>query len=359
MQNNSVSARNIACMIAAYSLCSGLMSGFGTLGQDMWLAVIASAVLNIPLILMFARIAKVNAGLGLIEILDKRFGKVAGAILAAFLAWYALHVSSLVTRNFTEFVATISLDKTPKVFIMIGLIAVAGILAASKVKVIVRWSLVVMILITFNLVLSTLAALPAMHVSFLKPVMEHSLGEIVSTGFSLGAMAFSETVIALVVFGSLKKGDSPFKTYFLGFGWGALLILMVVVRNITVLGRDMVANLTFPSFVAARVVNPGSYIEHIESIVSFNMILLGVTKVSICIRAAAMGIAKVLRMEEQSKQCIIPVCMLSVALCVISFTNIQELLAFVEAYRFYALPFVALIPAIIWIKSEIAKAKSR
>lgn len=356
MQNNSISARNIGCMITIVSLCSVLMTGFGTIGQDMWLSVIASIIMSVPLILMFARIAKVNPGLGLFEIIDRHFGKVIGAILTGLLSWYALHVSTLVTSNFTEFVSTISLEHTPKAFIIIGMITVGGILAASKTMVMGRWSLIVFIIVTCNLVVTVPAALPSMHISNLKPVMEHSLAEIFSTGFSLGSIAFFETVLVLVVFGSLKSDDKPTKAYLFGIGWGFLLILLVIIRNIMVLGREMVTISVFPSYITARVTSPDDFIEHIESIVSFNLILLGITKISICIRAAAVGVAKILKMEDMNKQCVIPVCLLSIAICATNFSNFQELIAFVEAYRFYAIPFTFVIPAIIWIKSEIGKS---
>lgn len=357
--NNSISARNVGCMIALISLSSVLMTGFGTIGQDMWLSVIAAAVMSFPLILMFARIASVNPGLGLFEIIDHHFGKVVGIIFIALLSWYALHVSTLVTRNFAEFVSTISLEHTPKVFIIIGMIAVGGILAASKVKVMGRWSLIVFIVITGNLILMGLAALPSMKFSYLKPVLEHSLGEIISTGFSLGSIAFSEVVLVLTIFRSLKSGDKPIRAYLIGIGWATVFILTVIMRNIMVLGREMVASSVFPSYITARVVSPGDFVEHIESIVSFNLILLGITKVSICIRAAAMGIAKILKMEDMTNRCVVPVCLLSIAICATNFTNFQELIVFVEAYRFYAIPFVLVIPVIIWIKSEMGKSRQK
>jgi spore germination protein KB len=320
--------------------------------------VIAAMILNLPLILMFARSAAVNPGMNLFEILYKQFGKVAGGIFTALFSWYALHVSTLSARNFTEFVATISLKTTPKVFIIIGLIAVAGILAGCKTEIMARWSLIVFIAVFTNLVLTILAALPSMNISYLKPIMEHSLGEIVSTGFSLGSIAYGETIVVLAVIGSLKAGEKPLKAFLLGGFWATILIMMAVLRNIMVLGREMVNSSVFPSFIATRVISPGSFVEHVESVVSFNLILLGITKVSVCLRAASTGIAKILGIEDMAKKCITPICLLSIAICAISFTNFQELIAFVEAYRFYALPFTLLIPAILWVKSEIGRARA-
>ena len=352
MQDNTVSARNIGCMIALMTLSSLLITGLGSVGQDMWLATIVAALIAVPLLLVYARISSLNRGLNLIDIVYKHFGSLWGCVLTLLLSWYALHVSALVTRNFTEFVSSISLEHTPKVFIIIGMIAAGGYLANTNFKVLGRWSLIVLLLVTINLVLTLLLSLSSIQISYLKPVMEHSVREIFSSSLSFGAVAFAETALALVAFGAMKSGDSPYKAYGIGIGFGAVLLVSVVMRNIMLLGREMISTAVFPSYITARIINPGTFIEHIESIVSFNLILLGITKVSICIRAASMGVAKLFRLEVTDRMVITPISLLSIAICVTSFQNMQELISFLSAYRLYASLFTVLIPLIIWLKSE-------
>jgi spore germination protein KB len=273
------------------------------------------------------------------------------------LSFYAAHVSALVTRNFAEFVVSISLENTPKIFIIVGIMAVGGYLASTNFKTIGRWSLIVLSIITFNLAITIFLSIPSMHISYLKPVMEHSIGDILSDGFSFGSIAFCETALALIAFGDIKKGESPYKAYGIGIAFGTVIMLSVFLRNCTMLGREMISTAVFPSYITAQLISPGSFIEHIESVVSFNLILLGITKIAICLRAASMGAAKLLRSDD-FKKCIVPICLLSTAFCVTTFSNIQELIAFADAYRFYALVFAVLIPILIWIKSEWHKRHS-
>ncbi|MDR2932406.1 MAG: endospore germination permease [Oscillospiraceae bacterium] len=358
MQNTAISSRNIGCLIALSSISSLLMTGSGKIGQDMWLAVIAATVFAVPLVLMYARIAKLNPGLNLYEMACQNLGNAAGSIITALLSWFALHISALVTQNFTEFVVTISLENTPKVFIIMGMIAVGGFLAGTNFNVMGRWSVIILIIVSGNLFVTLLLSLPSVNFSNLKPVMEHGLPEILSTGFSFGAIAFAETVLALVAFGSAEEKARPYKAYAFGIGYSAVMLLSVVMRNATVLGREMAATTVFPTYVTARIVSPSAFVEHIESIVSLNLILIGITKVSICIRASAMGVAKLLRMAD-IKKLIVPVSLLSVAVCVASFSNMKELILFVDAYRFYVIPFTIIIPAAIWTGSEWRKRNKK
>lgn len=282
------------------------------------------------------------------------YDRVAAWILTLLMSWYSLHVSALVTRNFSEFVSTISLENTPDMLIIMGMVLVAGYLAASDFKVIGRWSLTVLIVVSVILLITLIFSISVMDFSNLKPVMqEHSLKEIASAGFSIGTIAFGETVLALAAFGAMKPGEKPFKAYGIGIGIGALILLCATTRNILVLGREMLEYTIFPSYVAVRVISIGNFIDHLESVISFVLILMGITKVAICLRAASMGAKKLLKTQVPVKHVVIPMAMLAVAISVTNFTNMQELLDFSEAYRYYSLLFVLLIPVMIWIKSEM------
>ena len=351
----SASARNIGCMITMMTLCSLLITGFGNIKQDMWISAIIAAMIALPLYLVYSRIASINPGLGLFEIAYRHFGKIGGGILTCLLSLYALHVTTLVTHNFTDFVSVISLENTPKPIVIIGMIVVSGLLASKTLKVIGQWSMIILIAIAINFVVTFLWALPEMHFTYLLPVMEHSFSEILLAALSIGAIAFGETALALTAFGSLEPGEKPYKAYLIGIGCGIVLLLIAIMRNTLVLGGDMAATSIFPSYVTARIIHTGNYIEHIESVVSFNMILLGVTKISICIRAASTGVARLLGHEEKMKRYIVLICLVSYIVCIATSSNIMVLIEFVKPYRYYALFFTVLIPIIIWIKSELDK----
>lgn len=358
MQTNKVSARNIGCLIILMELTS-LLAGAGKLAQDTWLAVLAAAVIAIPLFLMYARTAKLNLGRGLFDMLDFHFGKVGGGILIALLSWYAIHVSSLVTRNFTEFVSSISLNNTPKIIIMIGMIAVGGYLASCSYKVMGRWALIILSIITFNFILSFFLAFRSMDLNHIKPVFEYSLEEILAAGYKLGSIAFTETFLALIMFQALKPQESPYKPYLIALLFGTVFLAGVMFQNVLVLGKNMVDTSIFPTYITARVIQPGAFIEHIESLLSFALILLGISKASITLRVATVGVEKLFGLDQKKKQALVPVCLLSLAICSISFTNIQELIDFVSAYQYYVIPFTILIPIVLWLKSEWHARKAK
>jgi spore germination protein KB len=213
--------------------------------------------------------------------------------------------------------------------------------------------------ITLLTVLTTLLSIPVMRPANLKPVLEHSVTELFMGSVSFGATAFLETVLILALLGNLKKNNSPYKTYRFGLIFGVLGLVSSALRNTTVLGKEISATAMFPSYTAVRVIGFGDFFEHMESLTSFNLILLGFTKAAICIYAASAGAAKLFGVDSY-KKLVLPVSLLSLIACLTVFTNMQQLSWFTgDVYPLVAMVFAAVIPILIWIKSEAGKTTAQ
>lgn len=359
MKKADISARNIGCVIALTMLATTLIIGFSEIGQDIWIAVLFSALLGVPLLMIYARIAALNPGLGLFDIISRRVGPFWRKVFYLAFIWYALQVSAFVTRNFTEFVVTISLERTPKVFIIMAFVALAGYLAGENDNLLGRWAMIAVVVILANLFITLILSVPSISFDNLKPFMEHGIKKVWSNAFTLWSISFVETVLILISFDALKQGDTPYKAYGIGALLGTGLLLGALTRNVLVLGREVTEITLFPSYVTARVINPGTFLEHIESLIAFNLIVLGTTKVAVCLRVAAVGTAKLFKKKEGPPNLMPPICLISIALCVMDFSNMLEMINFVEVYRFYAIPFAIVIPAVLWIRSEAALRKRK
>lgn len=352
MPEHSISTRNTGSLIALIVMSGSFVSGASKSGQDAWISVIIASVCALPLMLLYSRIVHLHPGLGFFDIIEKLFGKVIGKSIIALLTLYFLHLSTLTTRNFSEFTNVVSLEKTPILVIIAVMLAVAVYLARNGFVLMGKWSAVILGTVLFVFIMTFLMSYDTLEITNLQPVMNHSIGELVSEAYSFGVISFGETVLALIVFGSLKKNGSPFKAYFGGFLIGAIIIEAITLRNISVLGSEMMKISIFPSFTTSRIIHFGDFFEHVESIFSFSLVVMGITKISVCLRAISMGAAKLLNVQDD-RRLLAPVALVSLAMCVFTVKNIQELLEFVKPYRYYGTVFLILIPAVIWIASEV------
>lgn len=337
---------------------SVVMGGFSELGQDSWIPLIVSQVFTFPLVLMFARIMQLSPEQDIFDIIFTVLPKFIGKVLTLFITWYSIHLTALVMRNYSEFVQISYMQETPQLALMILLVFLVIYLVKSPITTLGKWSIISLLIVI--LILSITLALLAnlMDFSNLFPVMNHGTKEILNGAYKLFTFPFAESVLFLAVADSIRKSDNPYKVYLSGISIGAVILLIAILRNILSLGPAMMQSTYFPSYIAVRIINIGDFLVRIEGSMSINFLLAGVTKMAISLIAAAKGLAHLFNIQDYKKM-ILPAGLLSLSLCAILYTNVMEMVNFLSTYSIYAIPFVIIIPMIIWIADEIKARPKR
>lgn len=353
MNKQYISVRQAMCLIAAYVCGSAIvLGGTNDAEQDSWISLIFSQVIVIPLLIVYARIMQLYPEKNLYEILEIVFGKIFGKVITVLMIWYSIHLAALVLRNFSEFIEIISMPETPQLPLMMLMTLVSVYLVRSGIATMGKWSLIVAPFIASITVTTISLLMNQLDFSNLLPVMNHSAQVILGGSYKMVSFPFAETVLFLTVADCIKKGNSPYKVFIGGDIFGALILLFAILRNITALGPALLKSEYFPSYVAARIINIGDFLVRIESTVSANFVLGGVTKVALCLFAAARGITSLFNIQDY-KKAVWPVGLASLALSCIIYDSVMEMAGFLVFYAVYAIPFQIIIPVLLWIGAEI------
>ncbi len=359
MGKEQITKRQALYIIVLFIFGSSVIVGGGSEAkQDSWLSLLMAAAAVLPVTLVYARIIRLYPGQDLFAILETLFGKIFGKVFIVLMSWYALHLAALVLRNFSEFIQITAMPETPQLPLMIAMMLVTAYIAKSGIEALGRWSLVVLPIVILVILLTTILAIPKMDFSNILPVADHDFGTVTSGAFSVFAFPFAETVLFLSVASAVKTADSAYKIYFKAIVLAAISLLVVVIRNIEVLGPATINASYFPSFSAARIIEVGNFLTRIEGVISMNFILTGVIKITLCLLAAAKGTARLFGINDY-RRVVMPVGILAVALCAIVFENTMQMFAFLPIYQFYAIPFQIIIPIIIWIMAEVKKKREK
>jgi len=356
--NDTISARNLGLLIALMAFNSMLISGFNETGHNMWLSLVVSLLLYLPPLLITCRTAALSQGSGLFNLLPDTFGPLAPLVTLLFTA-YVLLLSALVTCNFVGFITEISLRKTPFIMVVLGLLAAAVYLAASGLSVMGKWAFGVCLPIFCALALTLLLSSNLMDWRNLLPLNSADPKLLLQEGTYGGMIAFGETTLLLAFTGKLKPGDSPYKAYALGIALSFTALLASFLRNILVLGGPFIKVATFPPYIIARIIKIGRFFEHIESVISFIYTLFGITKVAICLRIAAMALARLMGKPEDDRRLLIPAAALTLTLCAGITADVGEILNIVSVYFYLALPFTVLLPLALWLAAEWRHRKAQ
>ena len=353
MPKETVSLRQAACTFVMFLFGSSVIMGVNSeAGQDSWISLLLAMLMALPIILIYARIMRLYPEMDLFEIVEKIIGKIGGKIVTILMIWYALHLCALVIRDFSEFIKVTVLTETPQLNIMLILILVVVYMSKSGIETMGKWSVIILPVITLVVIFTMILGLERIDPTNLLPIMGHSLGTIAGGAYKIFAFPFAETVVFLCLAGSLRKKDSPYKLFTVATLIATVIFLLVIMRNLLLLGPAVTNAKYYPSYTAVRIINVGDFLVRIEGSTALNFILAGVIKTTVCLVAASKGITRLFGLCNY-KHIVFPLGLLAVALGTLLYENIKEAFDFLEIYQIYAIPFQIIIPVFIWILAEI------
>ena len=326
-------------------------------GQDAWIALTISLLFIVPVFWIYSRIISLNPGKGFFEATELILGKVAGKVVTALMSWYALHLCALVLRTFSEFIQIAALLETPQLPVLLVMAVTVYLLARSGCKALGKWALATMPIVLGIMVITVLFSIPVMDPLNFLPVLEHPITDILKSSLQSFSYPLAETVVFLGIADFIRPSDNPLKILLGSLGFIAVILLLVIIRNLLVLGPAMISVTYFPSYAAVRIISLGEFISRIEGSVSVNLMLSGITKIALCLIVASRGIASLFDIQDWRKL-VAPVGFLAVMLAQILYKSSMEMFTFIDHYGFYAFPFQVVLPIVLWVASEIRARKS-
>jgi spore germination protein KB len=319
--------------------------------QDAWLAYIIAWVGGFILLSVYLLIAKLNPCKTLVQILVDVFGKVIGKILAGLYIWYFIHMAALVLRDFGEYMITTTFPETPIVFVMGVLSLIIAFALRKGLEVLTRTNELLMLLLPFFVFFLTAANANRYDFKNLLPVLENGFAFVLKPAFSTLTFPFAELVLFLMIFPYLNQQEKLMKTSYLAFLVGGLLIFISMMKDLMVLGPDMVIRIYYPPNVSAKLI-PNI---NLEPLISTNLMINGGVKIVIAIFAAVSGISQLFNLDD-SKLFVFPVVSFVVALAVWLFDNIFEVLRWGnEIWPYYSIPFQIIIPLLTLVISLVKR----
>ncbi len=355
MQKEIISSKQATAILIMFLFGSSVVLGVNSeLCQDTWLALFTSVLMFIPLIFIYSRVIKLFPEKDIFIIIDNLFGKFFGKIIIVLISWYALHLGSLVLRDFSEFIQVVSMNETPEIILMIAMIAIIIYLAKSGIETLGRWSITIFFIIITFVIITLIFSGSKLDFNNLLPIFNHSPKEVLTSAYSILSFPFAETVVFITLAGAIKKKDSPYKIYLFASLIALIIFTIIVTRNMAVAGAPTIKIAAFPSYTSARLIGIGDFLTRIEGSVTINFILAGITKITVCLMAATKGISHLFKINNY-RTLVTPTGLLMVALSTILYSNITQMFNFLPTYSIYAIPFQIIIPIIIWITAEIKK----
>ena len=359
MNKELVSDKQAVSMIVLFISGSTLMFDSAQAAkEDVWLAIILAFTAALIVSLIYGRILTLFPNKNLFQICILVFGRWAGSIFCFLYVFFSIHLASLVLVDYSEFMAIVALNSTPKIVSMICVMLLVIWIVKEGVVVCGRWCELFMV-ITFLLVFASLPLfIPHLNINNLRPFLYRGVSPVLQGALGAFAFPFGEIVIFMGIFNNFKREKSPYRIYRRGLVIGTVLIFASSVTHMLVLGPEEMVRLYFPPYTAFQLIDIAHFLTRIEIVIAAGFLIGGFVKIVICLLACSSGICEMFSVSNY-KLIITPICILTIIITISDFSSIMELLEWDLAVWHWWAPFYQVVlPITILICAEI-KARKR
>ncbi len=359
MVNKQITRHQAISLIALFIFGNNVMIGVNSItGRDSWLAVIAAAVLCIPILIIYGRILSLYPEQGFFDIIFKLWGKTLGTVATLLMVWFSLHSGALTFRSLYEFIITNTLTDPPHLLFPTVLLLIGLYLIRGGLNVLGRWSISLVIYIFILALITASLGLKVMDPEYLQPVLRHSAKDMAIGVTQIMTFPFLETVILLPIVSTVKCDGRYTSILLKGLVLAMPIMVYVTLRNTLILGEPLMDIVYYPTFTAVQTLHVGRFLTRIEESISTYMILTCLTKSAVCLGMAANGVARISKLAEPEKIAA-PMGLLLLAISFLIVRNMGELVTFIKYYPFYTVTFQLIIPVSLWLTAEWQSRRQR
>ncbi|WP_083402479.1 GerAB/ArcD/ProY family transporter [Bacillus sp. MUM 116] len=143
--------------------------------QDLWISPLWACPIGILLVLVLLKLNKLFPGYNIIQYSEQIMGRFIGKILGIIFLFLFFYNSSFVLREYTEFIITTALPKTPIIVVISCMTLVSAYSVMGGVEVLARAALVFLPLFTIPLMIMAVMLLPDFKPLNILPILGNGI----------------------------------------------------------------------------------------------------------------------------------------------------------------------------------------
>lgn len=269
--------------------------------QDAWMAILLGSICGCLLFLVYAYLLRQYPQTLLIGCIQRIAGKYLGWPIGLFYVAFFVYGGSRDLRDVGSLLIASGYDRTPLFVLNALIIASIAYVINKGIEVTARTG---QILLAFLIVLGILGIILVFFAGIvdldrLQPVLGKGWKPVLSTVFTQTAMfPFGELICFTMILPYLNKLKLTLRTGLAAIAFSGILLCAVISLEITVLGVEITAGSTFPLLPAIGKVEIGKFLQRVDAIVVFTLIVTDFMKVAIFYYAAAVGMAELFNLRK-------------------------------------------------------------
>ncbi|MFB7637972.1 GerAB/ArcD/ProY family transporter [Peribacillus butanolivorans] len=363
MGNFKISARQFTILVILSSIGTTILVIPGIMAQevkqDAWIAAVIGTGIGLLLVALYIAVGRMFPTMTLVEINETLFGKWLGKAVSITFVLFSLYCTAELLLYVGNFITTQIMPDTPieVIHILFACILTMGIrlglepLARSA-------ELLFPIFVFLFVILVVSILLPPAQYKFenIQPVFETGIKPMIQAVYLFTSFFSLPLIILLMIFPvSVNQPKAAEKSFFIGVLIGGICLLIIIALTIIVLGVDNTARNTYPSYVLARKINVGDFLQRIEAIMAIMWIITIYYKMSFYFYASVIGLAQTLNMEDY-RPLTLPLGIIMVSLSLFIHPNVVHSTTFdKEIWPLYVSTYGLVLPILLLIVNAFRK----
>ncbi len=260
--------------------------------QESWLPVVFGAVFCIPLVYLYRTLMVMFPDKNLLQVLEEVYGRVAGKVLGASYIWFFLTLSSLNLIDLGNFAKITVMTETPHLVLTLTCVLVAVWAVRNGFKVVARYGSLFTVIEFIIVGVSIILLVNQINFKNFLPIFDQPVMKYVQSTHIISTIPLGELVVFLMVTPCVKLSRRQItKHWFLGVGMGILTMLVVLLRDISILGNTLHL-FALPGLVTLRLVNLGEALSRMEILFALGLMMLLFFKVAVLSYVSTVAIAQ-------------------------------------------------------------------
>ncbi|MFG6494483.1 endospore germination permease [Fictibacillus sp. UD] len=307
MKTYKIDIQQYFIIIVLFELGSAILVGLGMdAGRDAWFAILLGMLCGMVLFLGYFFLYNQFPEMSLTQYLQVLFGKHVGKIFGFCYLMYFMYLASRVLRDFGSLLLSAVFVQTP--IIVVNTLMIATIVYVLKLgfEVLVRTGEIIfslVVLLGATLAILVLSA-DLMEYNYLLPFLGKGFMPVLKAAFPVTpTFPFGEMVVFTMLFPYLKttKKSKALTVGLVAMAISGVILSATVAMDIAILGGHVATHVYFPLLAAVAKINLGEFIQRLDALVVFTLIIGGFFKISVFFYVAVKAAQDVFDVKDEKK----------------------------------------------------------
>ncbi|WP_257348511.1 GerAB/ArcD/ProY family transporter [Pseudalkalibacillus decolorationis] len=364
LDNGKISVRQFRVLTILFTVGSAILVIPSILvtdsKQDAWIGVLLAIGTGMFIIIIYNALAVLFPDLSLVEIIECLLGKWIGSVVSLTYVFFFFYNASALLLYIGDFMTTQMMPETPIQPIMILFLAIVIIGTRLGLEVIARSAEILCFWFLLLFVVLVIFISPQIDWKNVQPVFESGVKPIILTTIHF----LSFTILPLITFlmffpAHINQLKNARKAFITGSLIGGIILFIIVFLSILVLGPDQTARQLYPSYVLAKKINVGNFVQRIEVIIAIMWFISLYIKMTVYFYGSIIGFAQILKLKNY-RFLTFPFGMIMVTATIVMHPNVVYIQTFdAKTWPVYGLTYGLLLPLLLLGLAVLRKKGSR